>query len=204
MTCPLPHRQPAEPDPGYLICPRHLARLKAHLTSIAEICQDLDDLLIAAAPVDTNDHRSARCDPAAPCRLDILDLLDKRSDTPALHLVQSWCVLVQDERHLAWMPDRPVSQALFLIRHLDWLGHHPAAPDCATEIANANRWLTQAAGLGPPPPLFMCPVIHPGTEEECGGPVRPERWTFGVVCAKCGQRWSGDEQLRRLGLVEQS
>ncbi len=204
MPCPLPHEHPAEPDAGYLICRRHLVRLTEHLSAIAVILDDLDELLITPPPMDANDVRSARCDPPAPCRLDVLDLIDKRSDTPALHIVASWCLLVSDERHLSGMPSWPSSQARWLIRHVDWLGHHPAADDCAVEIANAWRWLSAAAGLKPPPTLFRCPVVHPDTEQECGGPVRAEPWTFGVRCAKCGERWSGDEQLHRLGLVETS
>ena len=204
MTCPLPHRNPAEPDPGYIICRRHLTRLTEHLTAIAVILDDLDELLITPPPMDANDVRSARCDPPAPCRLDVLDLTDKRSDTPALHLVSSWCLLVSEERRLSGIPSWPPSQARWLTKHVDWIGHHPAADDCATEIANAWRWLSSAAGLKPPPALFRCPVIHPDTDEECGGPVRAEPWTFGVKCAKCGERWSGDEQLHRLGLVEAS
>lgn len=204
MPCPLPHERPAEPDSGYFICRRHMSRLTEHLTAIAGILDDLDELLVTPPPADGNDARAARCDPPAPCRLDVLDLTDKRSDTPALHLVASWCLLVSDERHLSGIPSWPSSQARWLIRHVDWLGHHPAADDCAVEIANAWRWLSSAAGLKPPPALFRCPVIHPDTDEECGGPVRAEPWTFGVKCARCGERWSGDEQLHRLGLVEAS
>ena len=204
MPCPLPHQHPAEPDPGYVICRRHMMRLTEHLTAIAVTLDDLDELLVSAPPRDANDARRARCDPPAPCRLDVLDLTDKRSDTPALFLVSSWCLLVSDERQLSGIPSWPPSQARWLIRHVDWLGHHPAADDCAVEIANAWRWLSSAAGFNPPPALFRCPVIHPDAEEECGGPVRAEPWTFGVKCAKCGERWSGDEQLHRLGLVEAS
>ena len=129
MTCPLPHRNPAEPDPGYIICRRHLTRLTEHLTAIAVILDDLDELLITPPPMDANDARSARCDPPAPCRLDVLDLTDKRSDTPALHLVSSWCLLVSEERRLSGIPSWPSSQARWLTKHVDWIGHHPAADD---------------------------------------------------------------------------
>ena len=202
MTCPLPHRNPAEPDPGYIICRRHLTRLTEHLTAIAVILDDLDELLVSPPPMDANDARSARCDPPAPCRLDVLDLTDKRSDTPALYLVASWCLLVSDERQLSGIPSWPSSQARWLIRHVDWIGHHPAADDCAREMADAWRWLTTAAGMHPSPPLFSCPVVHPDAEGECGGPVRAELTTFGVRCAKCGERWDGNERLARFGALE--
>ena len=212
MTCPLPHRNPAEPDPGYIICRRHLTRLTEHLTAIAVILDDLDELLITPPPMDANDVRSARCDPPAPCRLDILNLLDPRSDTPVLPILNDLSDLVAEQRHLSWRPTHHATwtaivaarQARWLIRHVDWLAHHENVVNSVGEITQAFKWLNAAAGLKPPPALFRCPVIHPDTEEECGGPVRAELTTFGVKCAKCGERWSGDEQLHRLGLVEAS
>ena len=66
---------------------------------------------------------------------------------------------------------------------------------------NVWRWLRTAAGLAPPPPLFTCPVIHPDTDGECGGPVYPSPYTFAVRCAACGETWDGQMALRRLGLV---
>ena len=200
-TCPLPHQHPARLDDGYTICRHHQTRLREDLTAAALVLDDLHQLLVTPAPIDGNDIRAAKTDAPAPCRLDILDLTDPRSDTPAVHVLASWCLLVAEERHLATLPRTPPHQARWLTLHLDWLARHPAANDAATELHDVWRWLRTAAGLAPPPPLFTCPVIHPDTDAECGGPVYPSPYTFAVRCAACGETWDGQMALRRLGLV---
>ncbi len=210
MPCPLPHQHPAQPDPGLLICRRHTSILRETLTAIAGILDDLDELLMTPPPADANDIRAARCDPPAPCRLDILDLTDPRSNTPALAIVDAITDMVQDQRHLAYRPQHHhghwtsaigAQQARWLLIHVEWLAAHDNIPSAFEELAATLHNLRCAAGDVPPPPLFRCPVIHPDAEQECGGPVRPEPWTFGVRCAKCGERWDGHERLRRFGSI---
>lgn len=72
---------------------------------------------------------------------------------------------------------------------------------CRDRATDVDHIVNAAAGLAPPPPLFTCPVIHPDTDHECGGPVYPSPYTFAVRCAACGETWDGQMALRRLGLV---
>lgn len=209
-TCPLPHQHPAQLDDGYTICRHHHTRLREDLTAAALVLDDLHQLLLTPAPIDGNDVRAAKTDPPAPCRLDILDLTDPRSDTPAVHILDCWTRFVTEERRVLTAPHHQpgplqphigARQARWLTLHLDWLGRHGIANDAATELHDVWRWLRTAAGLAPPPPLFTCPVIHPDADTECGGPVYPSPYTFAVRCAACGETWDGQMALRRLGLV---
>ena len=167
-------------------------------------------LVVAADPIDSNDVRAAKTDAPAPCRLEILDLTDQRSDTPAVHIIDCWTQFVADERNVVTAPrhtTKPLNahiaarQARWLTLHLDWLTRHEVAHLAAAELRDVWRWVRKPAGLAPPPPLFTCPVIHPDTEGECGGPVYPSPYTFAVRCAACGETWDGQMALRRLGLV---
>ena len=213
-TCPRHPDAPRQAEDGYVLCGYEvtdhtgrtrwvgcIGRLRRDLLDMADVLDSLDDLLVTPAPTDGNDRRAARTEGQAPCRLDVLDLTDPRSDTPALLRLATWCAATQEERELAWMPSRPAQQARWLIRHVDWLARHPAADEIAGDIADAWRWLRSAAGLAPAPPVFLCPVILPDAEGACGGPVYPQRWAFAVRCSRCGSTWEGDDELRRLGLV---
>lgn len=202
MLCHLPHRSPADVEDGYQICRRHQTQMRENLAAIAAVLDDLDMLLVTPTPIDANDVRAAKTDAPAPCRLDVLDLTDPRSDTPAVHLVNCWVVFVAEERHLATHPTRPPDQARWLTLHLDWLTRHPIVVDAYTELGDVWRWLRSAAGMAPPKPVMACPVVHPDTDTECGGPVFPDPYTFAVRCVACGEVWDGNSELRRLGLVD--
>ncbi len=99
-TCPLPHQHPARLDDGYQICRHHHTRLREDLTAAALVLDDLHQLLVTPAPIDGNDVRAAKTDAPAPCRLDILDLTDPRSDTPAVHVIDCWTQFVTEERNV--------------------------------------------------------------------------------------------------------
>lgn len=211
-TCPRHPATPRQAGDGYVLCGHEgqdrdgrtiwtgcIGQLRRNLHDLADILGSLDDLLVTPMPVDGNDRRAARCEGPAPCRLDVLDLTDPRSDTPALARIETWCLAVVEERELAWMPGVPAEQAQWMIRHVDWIARHMAADEIAGDIADACRWVKAAAGMAPLPPVFACPVTTDAGE--CGGPVYPSRWTFGVRCSRCGATWDGDTELRRLGMV---
>lgn len=201
--CPMPHDQPAETDGAMVICRYHRDHLRHSLADLAEILAVLDDLLLGKVVIndDANDRRAARTDAPAPCRLDVLDLTDKRSDTPALYHLAFWCAAVAEERELSGFPEIPAEQATWLIRHLDWISHHPAADEIVGDLEKAWRWVRVVAGYGPLPPIMECPVVYPETEEPCGGPVYPSKTHFAVTCLRCGETWDGDAEMRRLGLI---
>ncbi len=218
ILCPMPRHtdRPAQPETGMVLCGgraddgrgRHgwtgcIGRLRDDLGQIADVLAVLDDLMSAPAPVDGNDRRAARTDAPAPCRLDVLDLSDPRSDTPAVHLVDVWAMAVASERRLASVPATTHGRAAWLVGQVEWIAGQPTAPAVAVDLARARHWLAAAAGLGPPPPLFTCPVVWPDgdAERECGGPVVPMRWAFGARCQRCGSEWDGAQEMRRLGLI---
>lgn len=214
-TCPRHPDRPYPAQPGYVLCGIEvtddygritwtgcIGRMRRDLRDLSDVLASLDDLLVTAPPSDHNDRRAARTDAPAPCRLDVLDLMDPRSDTPALDRLATWCMAITEERELSGMPKRPADQAQWMIRHVDWIARHMAADEIAGDIADAWRWLRSAAGLAPLPPVFTCPVTT--DQGECGGPVYPMRYSFGVRCARCGSVWDGDSELRRVGLVKGS
>lgn len=209
MTCPIDGRAT---DTGYVLCGASITepsgrirwlgcigRMRGTLLDLADVLENLDELLVTPAPVDGNDRRAARTEGPAPCRLDVLDLTDRRSDTPALSHISGWCRIVSEGREISHIPVEPGARCRWLVRHVDWIARHQAAGELAAEVADAWRWVRASAGLTPPPPVFSCPVVEDG--EECGGPVYPLRARFAVRCSRCGSEWGGEEQLKWLGLV---
>jgi hypothetical protein len=208
--------RPARPEDGFVLCGCRipdgsgrsawtgcLGRLRDDLCQLADLLGVLDELMVTPAPVDGNDRRAARTDAPAPCRLDVLDLCDPRSDTPALHTVDTWALLVAQELRTAALPGTTAERARWLAGQAEWLARHPAADEAAADLGQARRWVAAAAGLGPRPPLFACPVVWPDGDgdRECGGPVLPMVWAFGARCARCGSEWDGAAEMRRLGLI---
>ena len=210
------HTERRETDPGYTICgnvqtdPQGrlywtgcLGRLRADLLELEQILPNLPDLLVTAPPSDHNDRRAARTDAPAPCRLDVLDLMDPRSDTPALALLQLWADNITEGRQFKTSPDEPAHQVRFMLTNLDWMARHDTADEAARDIHQARVWLDRRAGLNEPP-MFLCPVVHPGAEGECGGPVYAQPAEFGVKCARCHSTWDGYERLAWLGKIAAS
>ncbi len=215
-ACPSKHHTTRhETQPGYTICGTEKqdhhgrtywtgcrGRLRADLLALEQLLPDLYDLLVTPPPADHNDRRAARTDAPAPCRLDILDLTDPRSDTPMLALLQLWTDNITDGRNLSATPTEPAHQVRLIITHLEWVTQHPTAGEAAHDIHQARVWLESKAGLTEPP-LFLCPVIHQTGQgpQECGGPVYTQRAEFGVRCARCGSVWDGYERLAWLGRI---
>lgn len=178
-----------------------VGRLRRTLLNIAATLDDIDVLLVTPMPSDGNERRAAKTQGQAPCRLDVVDLRDDRSDTPATRILTSLCLTVARERELSSYPATPGEQSRWLVRHMDWLARHEDAGEFLSDLADVWRWVRAAAGLQPPPPVFTCPVVLPDADGACGGPVYPARYAFAVRCSRCGSEWDGDEQLRWLGLV---
>lgn len=202
-NCPLPHKHPAQVKPPRMICDGHSSHLETMLEDLGDVLLHFGDLY-TAQPFggDHNEIRMARHDPPAPLNLAVVDLTDMRSDTPALPHIEGWVLLVGEQRQLSFVPLAPHKQAVFLLTHLEWLLCHPAADEVYGEIVRARHWVRVVAGLTGAKPIFMCPVVHPDAEVECGGPVfqRQER-SMMVRCAQCGAEWDGELELRRAGLM---
>lgn len=194
LICPMCHTE----SEG--LCRHCTGFLRRRLETLVEIFDHLNELLITAPPMDHNERRQARQDPPAPCRLEVLDLTDPRSDTPAAAIVDSWTQMLVEERQLSGVPATSVGQAQLLLLHIEWWAKHPAVDEFIKEVSDVASWLRGVAGLKPPPPLFRCPVV---TEDgECEGAVYPQKYTLGVRCRRCGETWGVEnDQLARLGLL---
>lgn len=202
ILCPLPHEKPRQTESPRVICDAHVTRLRKTLDSLQSTLIHLGDLYTAKPFGDHNDVRIARQDPPAPLNLAVVDLLDMRSDTPAVPHIAGWVQLIAEERHISWVPSAPHMQARFILAHLEWLVCHPAADEAFDELSRSWQWLRGVAGLGGAKPIFYCPVVHPDEQGECAGPVfqRYER-SMMVRCAKCGAEWDGELELRRAGMM---
>lgn len=203
ILCPLAHAEPRETKPPRNICEAHAALLRANLQNLAKTLVHLGDLY-TAKPFgdDHNELRMIRQDPPAPLNLAVVDLTDVRSDTPALPRLDGWVRLIGEERRLSWVPVAPHRQAEFVLTHFEWLLGHEAAGVAFDELNLCWQWVRHVAGLGGSSPIFVCPVVLPGAEGGCGGPVfqRYERSML-VRCARCGSEWDGELELRRAGLM---
>lgn len=202
-NCPLPHKTPTATHTPHMICDGHTERMRSNLRELKQVLTHFGDLYTAKPfSDDHNEIRIAKQDPPAPLNLAVVDLTDMRSDTPALPRIEGWVRLVAEERQLSRIPLAPHKQVGFLLLHLDWLTRHPAADEAYGEIRESWQWVKTVAGLTGAKPIFMCPVVHPDADTECGGPVfqRQER-SMMVRCARCGAEWDGELELRRAGMM---
>ena len=211
-ACVLPHRDPKTPQPQTLICHGHYRWFEHTLLDIQTTTALLPYFLEpGSAPEDTNQTRHRRgIDPAAPVRLEVIALLDKRTQartpddlTPVLAVLTAWAQLIRDERQLdkPTKPDTITSTSDLIHRHLPWLATQDFISDLAHELRQIKTALHSAIGDHAPRPVGTCPVIHPDTGE-CGGKLYQDRYgRMSVSCTTCGEVW-GETELRRLGLMQ--
>lgn len=195
-VCPL-HPQPRDTG-GRHICNRCVGDTIARLDNIALLAAVLPDLATSTSPEDS-DVRTVRHAPPAPCRLDILDLTDPRSDTPALPLLHAWTMTVASARAMI-PPASPDAQASWLVRHVAWMAAYPQSVHLAADIRRIDSWLRSAAG-DTRPPIMSCPIVHPDADGPCAGPVYPVPDQFAVKCARCSVTFDGSAEMSRLGMI---
>ncbi len=204
--CPGPHADPRTPEPGAVLCRGCADRVHRDLCDLADILAARDALATTPAPVDGDDRRAARDNPAPPLDLAWTDLDDPRCDHPALHHLVGWAAAIAED-HRMTPPGGAHAAVRWLRSRHRLLCAHPAADEAAADVADAARRVRALAGLGPGPALFDCPEPTEGDDglpdydDPCGGPVRPIPWAFGVACRRCGAVWDGDERLRQLRLI---
>lgn len=210
-NCVLTHREPRTPTPGTLICQGHHQWLTHTLEDIQTTTALLPYFLQPGSTPETNEtiHRRG-IDPAAPIRLEVVALLDKRTTTrtpddltPVLAILTAWAELIRDTRNLRkpTHPDTITSTTNLIHTNLDWLAAQDFITDLAHELRQIKTALHSAIGDHAPRPVGTCPVIHPDTGE-CGGKLYQDRYgRMSVSCKQCGEVW-GETELRRLGLMQ--
>lgn len=210
-SCALNHREPKTPAAGILICHGHYRWFTETLLDIQTTTALLPYFLEPGSTPETNETRHRRgIDPAAPIRLEVVALLDKRTHartpddlTPVLAVLTAWAQLIRENRNLRkpGKPDTITSTTDTIHRNLDWLATQEFITDLAHELRQIKTALHSAIGDHAPRPVGTCPVVHPDTGE-CGGKLYQDRYgRMSVSCTQCGEVW-GETELRRLGLMQ--
>ena len=211
-TCVLTHREPKTPTTGTLLCPGHHQWITHTLEDITQTTALLPYFIEPGSTPNTNETQHRRgIDPAAPIRLEIVALLDRRTTTrtpddltPVLAILTAWAELIRDTHKLTKppTPDTITSTTNLIHTHLPWLTTQEFITDLAHELRQIKTALHSAIGDHAPRPVGTCPVIHPDTEGECGGKLYQDRYGgMSVTCKTCGMTWHEDD-LRRLGLMQ--
>lgn len=209
-TCALPHRDPKTPKTGTLICQGHHHWLTNTLDDIQTTTALLPYFIEPGSTPDQNTRYARGIDPAAPIRLEVVALWDRRTIaqnpddlTPVLAILEAWAQLIRDERNLQTpkTPDTILSTTSLIHTHLDWLTTQTHITDLAHELRQIKTALHSAIGDHAPKPVGRCPVVHPDTGE-CTGPLYQDRYGgMSVSCRRCGEVWD-ETELRRLGLMQ--
>lgn len=114
---------------GRNLCEVCTRRLAEDATTAAELYVELE--LVLATPGRPGEKTSGTPDHGT-------ELNDRAVEARRLirHTLVSWCLLVAEERGIATPDDTPTAMATYVNLHAVWLSAHPAAGDCADEIAD--------------------------------------------------------------------
>lgn len=127
---------------------------------------------------------------------------DVTASAAASHLrgvLVAWTRLVVDERGSTYPQDRVPAVVGFLLLHVDWIRHHPAASDALAEIAGAVSWAWRVVDLSPEENLIgVCGAL---TEVgACPYDVYAPKDATSASCRACGATHD-DVEARRASLL---
>lgn len=176
---------------------------------LRQLADDLPLLALCATtrPPQTSEGMRVPPGPRAPLSVDVLDLQSE------IHAVLGGWVRVCHEDDLVdaddWPADFTLALCLWLASTADLLAHHEAADEFADEVADLHRRVRRAIGETPPRPLRCTRVVG---EQHCGGRITGidsdgretevrEHWRW-CKCRDCGQTYTFDAALRRLGVLQ--
>ncbi|MGR6923107.1 hypothetical protein ACU635_53385 [[Actinomadura] parvosata] len=118
------------------------------------------------------------------------------------HVLVSWARLVSDERGVRLPADGLVSISKWLVKHVEWLRHHPAGGEVVAEVHDAVQAVRIVIDR-PPDRLYAGPC------DACGMPLYARPGDAEVSCRHCltegGERLFYDIAARRkwmLGEIE--
>jgi hypothetical protein len=174
-------------EPGQRLCPKCAARLDKWLRAIPDLYALLPHVVDhGTVPADPGTMHVKRPDPPAPMRLEVVDLLDTRSERGVLGVVHSWAEMVRDQRHdtrpctcsharpshthhcsaigCGCHEYRPVTatvsrECAYLITNLPWCTQQEFAGDLYDEIRVLARTLADTVGEYRPKPVGKCAAL---------------------------------------------
>ncbi|GGX63328.1 hypothetical protein [Streptomyces hiroshimensis] len=206
-----------EERPACCICPRLLwadeqhryacrpceQRITNHLAQLPGLVQDLHSLLLPGRHTGEPTHRNrVSTTPAAPLRLDVLDVI-----TTATATLDSW--LRDWHEHLSWHAPAyrkdPLTEAAAALRtNTPWaVERHPAVAEFATEVAELHRTVT---GLLDPAKrarrIGHCPAPGPDGQQSCGAVLRYTPGATTITCPWCRSAWDAIDLAALIALPE--
>lgn len=187
--CEARHDAPRSHDPAQLLCASCVKRLDKWLRGIPDAYTLLPSVVDhGTVPSDPGTKHTKRPDPPAPMRLEVVDLLDTRSERGVLGVVHSWAELVRDHRHdtrpcqcdharpshdrhrcttsgCGCREYRPIDptvtrECAYLITNLPWCAGQDFARDLYDEIRVLARTLNDTVGEYRPKPVGKCAALR--------------------------------------------
>ncbi|MEV4739808.1 hypothetical protein [Streptomyces sp. NPDC049555] len=193
-----------EERPTCCICPRLLwadeldryvcrpceQRITNHLAQLPGLVRDLHGLVLPGRHTGEPTYRNrVGMTPAAPLRLDVLDVI-----TTVTATLDSW--LRDWHEHLSWdapayRTDPLTEAAAALCTNTPWaVERHPAVAEFATEVAELHRTVT---GLLDPAKrarrIGHCPAPGVDGQQSCGAVLRYVPGATTITCSWCRTTW---------------
>jgi hypothetical protein len=152
---------PRQAAPGLRLCDYHMLRIATDATKCADLHHELESAL--AAPERPGEHTSGT--PTHGTSINERALIMRAE---IRHTMASWCRLIAEERGIGLPADHIDAIGAYLALHREWLSAHPAAPDCADELASLAH---RAHNVAYPSGARSFPV-GPCPESGCEATVR--------------------------------
>jgi hypothetical protein len=217
MTCLGHHRsKPPATQGSAQLCDHCIEDFTSELTEISRLWDLLDTMMSTEDSPYVSDGgiRQKRIDPPAPLRMEAATLRDHRTHPDGQHqpvpaMMHHWAMLIASERdlHDVVRRDDVVSAVALILLHTDHAMRQDWIADAIPQVHACRTALSSACGEAGAPPLHgvRCPVVLPGHDESCDGPLFPTPYTLGLRCPRCRSQWLGLDELGFLSrLVNES
>ena len=204
--------QPQSAGEGITVCEHHYRRYRDGIAEIVDLYALLPTMLDPSTQPDTSGVRMKRTDPPAPLRLDVVALLDPRTeradDDTSMYVLGELdraCAAIRARRGIA-QPDteQPVTAVQRLLAaHAAWCAQHDWFPGLYDIVMPVVAVMRSATGMTPPKPVGRCHL--PGRyDEKCGGAVHEIDGEGALECSRCRARWATPQELARFDLIHGS
>lgn len=194
---------------GLVVCEWHYREYRDAIADLVDLYALLPTMLDPSSAPDATGIKPKRTDPPAPLRLEVVALMDPRTQTSdtSMHVIGvlgSWAGMIREELNLAQPAVETMTSAQrTLVKHAVWCAGRGWFNDMRTEVLDVVKALRTVTGMHPPKPVGRCHL--PGKDDEkCNGHVFEIEGTGGLRCSRCRAQWVTPQEIARFDLIQGS